>query len=66
MTLANYTPEVYNGAKTIRKIVNSLTLGELIALKEILAQDGTDPEAIGVREPRKPKPSTDESGATIE
>ena len=65
MTLANYTPEVYKSAKKIRRIVESLTLGELIALKEILTQEGTDPEEIGVREPRNPKPSTDETGAVI-
>ena len=58
MSVANYTPAVLTAAKTIRKLVNDLTMAELVALREALNDGTTPPELIGVREPRRPSPPT--------
>lgn len=55
---AHWTPTVKRLADEIRE----LTVGEMLALKQALAEDIDLPPPAGVREPRRPKPSAGGSG----
>jgi len=58
-----YTPAVKKAAEQVRK----LSVGELVALRDALAQDfDILPPDIGVREPRRPSPSGGREGALID
>lgn len=64
-TVANFTPEVKRAADEIRKIVRNLSLTELLALRESLADDFPIDPFGGVREPREPRPRAGAGGAIV-
>lgn len=66
MTLEpRYTPAVKRAADQIRKLVNDLTLTELLALRDALQGD-TPIDFLGVREPLEPAPKTGAGGVALE